>query len=90
MRVRKDDSVSLMRVCTRCGKPRIVLDSYEEMVESSVVTYTTTVCSDIECQRIVDKALSEEKRKRLIIKEEQEKRELNKRASMVQKGITLG
>lgn len=62
--------------CTRCGKPRIVIDSYEEKVEKSTVVYTIASCSDPECQKIVDRLLVEEERKRGVIKSEQEKREL--------------
>ncbi len=62
-------------VCTRCGKPRIVVKSYEEKVETSTVTYTITECSDPECQKLVDKTLLTEKKKRKFIKDEQEKRE---------------
>lgn len=62
-------------VCTRCGKPRIVVDTYEEKVETSTVTYTITECSDLECQKLVEKTLKAEKVKRQFIKDEQEKRE---------------
>lgn len=62
-------------VCTRCGKPRIVVDTYEEKVETSTVTYTITECSDPECQKMVNKTLQTEKKKRKFIKDEQIKRE---------------
>lgn len=68
-------------VCTRCGKPRVVVETYEEKVETSLVTYTITACSDPECQKKVDLVLKEEKRKRLVIKDEQEKRELLRKAT---------
>lgn len=61
--------------CTRCGKPRIIVDSYEEKVETSTVTYTITECSDPECQKLVNKTLQTEKKKRQFIKDEQVKRE---------------
>lgn len=61
--------------CTRCGKPRIVVKTYEEKVESSTVTYTITECSDPECQKQVNKTLLTEKKKRQFIKDEQVKRE---------------
>lgn len=72
-------------VCTRCGKPRIVVDTYIEKVETSTVTYTITACSDPECQKLVDKILGEEKRKRGVIKEEQEKRELLRKQTIADK-----
>lgn len=61
--------------CTRCGKPRIVVKSYEEKVDNSTVTYTITECSDPECQKQVNKTLLSEKKKRQFIKDEQVKRE---------------
>ena len=76
-------------VCTRCGKPRIVVDTYEEKVETSTVTYTITACSDPECQKLVEKVLGEEKRKRGVIKEEQEKRELLRKQSIADKKRAL-
>lgn len=62
-------------ICTRCGKPRVVVDSYEEKVETSTVTYTITECSDPECQKLVNKTLKQEATKRKFIKDEQVKRE---------------
>lgn len=62
-------------VCTRCGKPRIVVKTYEEKVDTSTVTYTITECSDPECQKQVNKTLQTEKKKRQFIKDEQVKRE---------------
>lgn len=62
-------------VCTRCGKPRIVVKTYQEKVETSTVTYTITECSDPECQKQVNKTLLTEKNKRKFIKDEQIKRE---------------
>ena len=62
-------------ICTRCGKPRIVVKTYEEKVDTSTVIYTITECSDHECQKLVNKTLQTEKKKRQFIKEEQVKRE---------------
>lgn len=53
----------------------MVVDTYEEKVETSTVTYTITECSDPECQKLVEKNLKAEKVKRQFIKDEQEKRE---------------
>ena len=63
-----------MSKCTRCGKERIVKTSSTEMMEKSVVTYTTTVCPDPECQKMVEKGLVVEENKRKVIREEQERR----------------
>lgn len=54
-------------------------------METSTVTYTITACSDPECQKLVDKILGEEKRKRGVIKEEQEKRELLRKQTIADK-----
>ncbi|WKZ25500.1 MAG: hypothetical protein QY322_03885 [bacterium] len=51
------------------------MDSYEEKVETSTVTYTITECSDPECQKLVNKSLKQEAVKRKFIKDEQIKRE---------------
>lgn len=72
-------------VCTRCGKPRIVVDTYEEKVETSTVTYTITECSDPECQKLVNKTLQTEKKKRQFIKDEQIKREEVRKQAVVDK-----
>ena len=66
-------------ICTRCGKPRIIVKTYEEKVDTSTVTYTITECSDPECQKMVNKTLLTEKKKRQFIKDEQEKREVARR-----------
>lgn len=61
------------------------MDSYTEKVETATVTYTITACSDPECQKIVDKNLKDEEKKRLVIKEEQERRELLRKESIALK-----
>jgi hypothetical protein len=68
-------------VCIRCGKERIVVSSRKEVVSKSEVVYTTTVCPDPECQKIVEKGLRDEERKRVALKDEQEKRELQRLAA---------
>ena len=78
-------TVSSGSVCTRCGKPRIIVDSYQEKVETSAVTYTIAACSDPECQKLVDKTLKEEERKRVLIKNEQEARVLIRKGIQLQK-----
>ena len=73
--------------CTRCGKPRIVVKTYEEKVETSTVTYTITECSDPECQKLVNKTLKAEKVKRKFIKDEQVKREEVRRQAIEEKKL---
>lgn len=49
--------------CIECGKQRIDGKSWQGRVGASVVTYTLTICPDVECQKLVDKALAEKKEK---------------------------
>lgn len=76
--------------CTRCGKPRIVVKTYEEKVETSTVTYTITECSDPECQKMVNKTLQTEKKKRQFIKDEQVKREEARKKVIEEKKLHKG
>lgn len=41
-------------LCMRCGKTRIVVKSWKETINNSVVTFTETACPDKECQKKVD------------------------------------
>ena len=77
-------------VCTRCGKPRIIVKTYEEKIESSTVTYTITECSDPACQKLVNKTLQTEKNKRKFIKDEQVKREEVRRLAIEEKKLHKG
>lgn len=76
--------------CTRCGKPRIIVNTYEEKVETSTVTYTITECSDPECQKLVNKTLLTEKKKRKFIKDEQVKREEVRKLAIEEKKLHKG
>lgn len=76
--------------CTRCGNPRIIVDTYTEKVDSSTVTYTITKCSDPKCQEAVDKLLKGEEEKRKIIKEEQVKRETIRLKALEEKKAKKG
>lgn len=70
-----------MSICPRCGKERVVVSTHDEVVATSKVTYTQTVCPNPECQKKVDKDLKNDERKRAILKDEQEKRLLQRLAS---------
>lgn len=61
-------------VCSRCGKPRVAVSTYDEVVGNSSITYTVTACSDPECQKVVDQNLLKDEKKREVFKDEQEKR----------------
>ena len=70
-----------MSICPRCGKERIVVSTHNETVSQSQVVYTQTVCPNPECQKLVEKDLKNDERKRAILKEEQEKRALQRLAA---------
>ena len=57
-------------ICIRCGKTRIVSKTWKEKVGGSDITYTTTVCPDRDCQKIVDAQLKEKKDKIARIQKE--------------------
>jgi hypothetical protein len=74
--------LSSTSICTRCGKTRIVSKTWTEKVETysghAVVTHTTTICPDPDCQSVVDKDLAEQKEHRDQLKKESELREKEK------------
>lgn len=70
-----------MSVCIRCGKQRVVVSSRQETVFKSTVVYTETACPDPECQKLVDKGLKTEELKRVMLKDEQEKRAFQRMAA---------
>ncbi len=43
--------------CIRCGKERIVAKSWKELVGKSLLTYTTNICPDPACQKLIDKEM---------------------------------
>lgn len=69
-----------MSKCPRCGKERVVVSSHSEVVLKSEVVYTETICPDPECQKMVEKNLRSDEKKRAVLKEEQEKRLLQRLA----------
>ncbi len=50
--------------CIRCGKQRIRVGTYKELLGNSIVTRTKTACPDVTCQAIVDRQLNKEKKQR--------------------------
>lgn len=85
MKIKSSTPILSGSKCTRCGKPRIIIDSYTEKVDTATVTYTIAACSDPECQKIVDKLLGEDERKRGIIKTEQVRRENQRKEAKLRK-----
>lgn len=63
--------------CIRCGKERIVSKTWTDHVGQALLTYSTTVCPDEECQKIVDEGLEAIRRKKelLMSKKEEAKSE---------------
>ncbi len=76
-------------VCTRCGKIRVTVKTYKEKVGNSVVTYTINECSDPDCQKVVDKGLKEDEKRRVIVRNDQAKRELQRKEAMIRKKQAL-
>lgn len=66
-------------LCIRCGKVRIVGKTWSEKIGGSMVTYTTTVCPDAECQKLVDEQLNKKKDRIEAIQKESAKRRENLR-----------
>lgn len=62
-----------------------MVSTYEEKIETSTVVYTVTACSDADCQKIVDKILKEEEKKRDFVKVEQQKRETQRKEALAAK-----
>lgn len=67
-----------MSFCTRCGKERVVISTRQEKIGNSLVTYTVTECPDLDCQKAVNKNLKNDEIRRAAMKEEQEKRLLQR------------
>ncbi len=65
-----------LNLCTRCGKPRIVVKTWKEYVKGSVLIHTSTACPDPACQKIVDGKLADQKEKREAMEKERMERAL--------------
>jgi hypothetical protein len=50
--------------CTRCGKQRVQGGVSKEPFGDGFVTVTEMICPDGDCQKMVEKKLADEKRKR--------------------------
>lgn len=72
-------------ICTRCGKQRVAVKTYKEKVGNSEVTYTLNECSDPDCQKLVNKQLREDEKRRIVVKEDQVKRELVRKEAMIRR-----
>lgn len=59
----------MLTTCIRCGKTRIPLKSWTESVNGAKTLYTTSVCPDKECQKIVEDQLQKKNDKAREIQE---------------------
>lgn len=57
----------MLNPCVQCGKERVDGKSWKGKSGGSVVTYTQTLCPDSDCQKIVDKAISDRKKKSALL-----------------------
>jgi len=60
--------------CSRCGKERIIIRTWKEKVDSSVIINTETACPDKECQAEVEKINRKQQERSASLKRESEKR----------------
>lgn len=69
---------SIANPCTRCGQQRIETKTWKGTIQNltgtTSVTYTESVCPDPDCQKIVDKELAAQKKKRDEIAKNKEDR----------------
>ncbi len=71
--------IQIYNLCTRCGKQRIVVKTWEENSGNSVLFCTTTACPDPKCQEIVDRKLAAQKQKKEdTVRDREKRRELAK------------
>lgn len=86
------NSSNLTNLCPRCNKPRVNGKTWKEEVATfsgiSVVTHTQTICSDANCQKIVEEKWAIELAKSNKIKEDFDKRAADKKLARAQ--IKLG
>jgi len=75
----KDSGKTIKNPCVRCGKERIVVKTYKEVVGNSVVINTLTACPDSDCQSRIDTQLAKEERFRADMKLASERRLLEQK-----------
>lgn len=62
--------------CVRCGKERIDGKTWKGKTGVSPITYTQTICPDSQCQKIVDKGISDRKAKNAALLKAKEEAKL--------------
>lgn len=71
-------------MCIRCGKQRIVVKTWQEKIENSLLTFTSMTCPDKDCQKIVDRQLAAQKEKKEAMEQARlERKEQNRRHKAV-------
>lgn len=74
-----------MNICTRCGKLRVVVKTYQEKVGNSIVVYTINECPDPLCQKIVNGQLRDDEKRRVLVRNDQKKRELLRKEAFLRR-----
>ncbi len=72
-----------MNKCIRCGKLRVISSSWTE----GNITYSSYVCPDAVCQKVVEQELKAKRDRLNTIKENSLKRRLINKRSKVKKSI---
>jgi len=65
--------------CSRCGTERVIIRTWKEKVDSSIIINTETACPDKECQIEVDKINKKQQERSAALKRESEKRLQNRK-----------
>ena len=74
MKLTKNMKKTFGNPCSRCGKERIIIRTWKEKVDSSVIINTETACPDKECQAEVEKINKKQQERSASLKRESEKR----------------
>lgn len=64
--------------CIRCGKQRVVIKSWTEVVGNSTITHSESDCPDPECQKAVNSGIAKQKKQREMQENEKKQRELER------------
>jgi len=67
--------------CSRCGKERVVIRTWKEKIDNSIITNIETACPNKECQAEVDKINKKQQERSAALKRESEKRLQNRKAN---------
>ena len=64
--------MQITTMCIRCGKERVFVKTWNDTIGTIKTTYSTSVCPDKDCQKIVDRENEEKeaKKQRLLQKKQ--------------------